>query len=122
MKVFLDTNVLVDYLNKREPFFEDAASIIGICLSGQAKGVLSALSVVNAAYIMRKAYTKNSLMTKMEWLATAFEISPINRQTMPSPPVPPTSRMPCNASLPYNPDQTSSSPVTSPASTVLSSR
>ncbi len=76
MKVFLDTNVLVDYLNKREPFFEDAASIIGICLSGQAKGVLSALSVVNAAYIMRKAYTKNSLMTKMEWLATAFEISP----------------------------------------------
>ena len=60
MKVFLDTNVLVDYLNKREPFFEDAASIIGICLSGQAKGVLSALSVVNAAYIMRKAYTKNS--------------------------------------------------------------
>ena len=43
MKVFLDTNVLVDYLNKREPFFEDAASIIGICLSGQAKGVLSAL-------------------------------------------------------------------------------
>ena len=65
MKVFLDTNVLVDYLNKREPFFEDAASIIGICLSGQAKGVLSALSVVNAAYIMRKAYTKDSLMAKM---------------------------------------------------------
>ena len=82
MKVFLDTNVLVDYLNKREPFFEDAASIIGICLSGQAKGVLSALSVVNAAYIMRKAYTKDSLMAKMEWLATAFEISPINRQTI----------------------------------------
>ena len=26
MKVFLDTNVLVDYLNKREPFFEDASS------------------------------------------------------------------------------------------------
>ena len=63
MKVFLDTNVLVDYLNKREPFFEDAASIIGICLSG-------------------KAYTKDSLMAKMEWLATAFEISPINRQTI----------------------------------------
>ena len=82
MKVFLDTNVLVDYLNKREPFFEDAASIIGICLSGQVKGVLSALSVVNAAYIMRKAYTKDSLMAKMEWLATAFEISPINRQTI----------------------------------------
>ena len=116
MKVFLDTNVLVDYLNKREPFFEDAASIIGICLSGQAKGVLSALSVVNAAYIMRKAYTKDSLMSKMEWLATG------RPSTMPSPPVPPTSRMPCNASLPYNPDQTSSSPVTSPASTVLSSR
>lgn len=82
MKVFLDTNVLVDYLNKREPFFEDAASIIGICLSGQAKGVLSALSVVNAAYIMQKAYTKDSLMAKMKWLATAFEISPVNRQTI----------------------------------------
>lgn len=31
MRVFLDTNVLVDYLNKREPFFADAAQVIDIC-------------------------------------------------------------------------------------------
>ena len=82
MKVFLDTNVLVDYLNKREPFFANASCIIDLCLSGQVKGVLSALSIVNAAYIMRKAYTRSSLQVKMGWLINVFEISSIDEQTI----------------------------------------
>lgn len=28
MKVFLDTNVIIDYLAVREPFFKDAATIV----------------------------------------------------------------------------------------------
>ena len=51
MKIFLDTNVLVDYLNKREPFFADAALVIDICERNDIIGVVSSLSVINTAYI-----------------------------------------------------------------------
>ena len=82
MKVFLDTNVLVDYLNKREPFFADAAQVIDICGKNDICGIVSSLSVINAAYIMRKAYTKDSLLLKISWLTKRFEVSPINRESI----------------------------------------
>ena len=82
MKVFLDTNVLVDYLNKREPFFADAAQVIDICKRNDITGVVSSLSVINTAYIMRKAYTKDSLLLKISWLTNRFEVSPINRESI----------------------------------------
>ena len=62
MKVFLDTNVLIDYLNKREPFFAEYSQIMDLCISRQVEGILSSLSIINAAYIMRKAYPENSLL------------------------------------------------------------
>ena len=80
MKVFLDTNVLVDYLNKREPFFADAAQVIDVCGSNGIIGIVSSLSVINAAYIMRKAYTKQSLLLKISWMTNRFEVAPINRE------------------------------------------
>ena len=80
MKVFLDTNILVDYLNKREPFFAEAAQTIDICTSGKVEAVVSTLSIINAAYIMRKAYTKESLLFKIAWLIEAFEVSAIDRK------------------------------------------
>ena len=80
IRIFLDTNVLVDYLNKREPFFADASKIIDLCVLKQADGVLSSLSIINAIYIMRKVYTKDSLLAKANWLCDHFEISPINKK------------------------------------------
>ncbi len=80
MKVFLDTNVLIDYLNKREPFFADASQVLDLCISGQVDGILSSLSIINAVYIMRKAYTRESLLLKANWLTKQFKVSPIDKQ------------------------------------------
>ena len=82
MKIFLDTNVLIDYLNKREPFFAEASQVMDLCVSKQVEGVLSSLSVINAAYIMRKAYPKDSLLLKISWLTEKFEVCPINKESI----------------------------------------
>ena len=108
MKVFLDTNVLVDYLNKREPFFADAAQVIDICGKNDICGIVSSLSVINAAYIMRKAYTKDSLLLKIKDSKSLPSIGKASK--MPSPPARPILRMPCNTSPPYRQEPTSSSP------------
>ena len=33
-KILIDTNVLLDYLLEREPFFEDAKNVILLCIKG----------------------------------------------------------------------------------------
>ena len=54
MKVFVDTNILIDYLCKREPFFVPAKTIFALCYMGKIEIVISSLSIVNTLYIGRK--------------------------------------------------------------------
>ena len=54
MKVLIDTNVLLDYLTKREPYYHDARQIILKCAKNDLNGYVAAHSVVDAFFIMRK--------------------------------------------------------------------
>lgn len=58
MNVFLDTNVVMDLLAERVPFFNDAASIVEMHRRGLINISISTLTVVNCAYILRKAYSQ----------------------------------------------------------------
>ena len=68
-KILIDTNVLLDYLLEREPFFEDAKRVISSCTEGNTKGCIAAHSISNMFFILRKDYTakestlKNTLLT-----------------------------------------------------------
>lgn len=54
MKVFVDTNVLLDVLSCREPFHEDAIQIWSLAEAGKLKGLVSAISVANVFYLVRR--------------------------------------------------------------------
>lgn len=54
MKVLIDTNIILDVLCKRQGFYEDAAKVFKLCEVKKITGVISALSVPNIIYIMRK--------------------------------------------------------------------
>lgn len=51
MKIFWDTNVLVDLLMVRRPFYESASTILTMSEENGWDVVVSSLSVVNANYI-----------------------------------------------------------------------
>ena len=40
MRIFLDTNILIDYLTERQPFFKYALQIIEACESGELEGCI----------------------------------------------------------------------------------
>ena len=54
-KVFLDTNVLLDFVLDRKPFSDYAEKIIASGLTHKKHLFVSALSLANIAYIVRKA-------------------------------------------------------------------
>lgn len=54
MRVLIDTNIILDVLCKREAFYEDSAKVWKLCEIKKITGVVSALSIPNIMYIMRK--------------------------------------------------------------------
>lgn len=46
MKVFVDTNVLLDFICKREPFFDSAKGVFAACFLKKIEIVISALSSI----------------------------------------------------------------------------
>lgn len=59
MKIFLDTNVMVDFCAEREPFYSNAATIIEMGHNGNVSLIVSSLTLVNIAYVLRKIKPKN---------------------------------------------------------------
>lgn len=54
MRVLIDTNVLLDFLLGREPYFSNADRIIKMCADRKIQGFMAAHSVPNMFYILRK--------------------------------------------------------------------
>ncbi|MBQ9209342.1 MAG: PIN domain-containing protein [Oscillospiraceae bacterium] len=75
MRVLLDTNILIDYISEREPFTEDARSIIRMCMEKDLYGCISAHTVTNTFYILRKELSvsqrKHFLLDMCRFLAVA---------------------------------------------------
>lgn len=62
-RILVDTNVLVDVVTMREPFFADSAKVVGLCQKKIVKGAIAAHSIVNMAYILRKNFRWNGCAT-----------------------------------------------------------
>lgn len=54
-KVFIDTNIIVDLLAKREPFYEEAAMLFTLADKQQVNLSVSALTFANTNYILSQS-------------------------------------------------------------------
>lgn len=77
-KVFLDTNVIIDFYQKRPDFFREASIIFDLAVKKQIIIVVSALSFVNAFYILRKFVSKEELYNCLIGLSKICEIATCN--------------------------------------------
>lgn len=60
-RLFLDTNVVLDLLGEREPFYESAAKIATLADTGKIQLVVSALTYSTVFYLLSK-YESQSLV------------------------------------------------------------
>lgn len=78
MRVFLDTNVVIDFCGQRAPFFDAAAEIIDMAKRGEIDLVISSLSFVNAAYVLRKQFERHTLDMKLCQLMDLCKVSKVD--------------------------------------------
>lgn len=74
MKVLIDTNIILDVLCNRKDFVEDSAKVFKLCEVKKITGYISALSITNIVYIMRKELDMEKIGQILERLSLIFEI------------------------------------------------
>lgn len=77
-RVFLDTNILLDYLAARSPFDQAATELIRQAEKGEMEVCASALSFCNIAYILKKLAPAADLQQVLSDLSSIVIISTID--------------------------------------------
>jgi len=72
MNVFIDTNVLLDVLGNREPFYKDSAAVWTLAEQGKIRGLVSALSFSHVYYIVRRLKDRRTADRAMLLLRDTF--------------------------------------------------
>lgn len=75
MKVFLDTNILIDYASQRQPFCQSANAIMHLCHNGYIEAYASSLTFVTMAYILRKQVSREDIYRCMRGIASFVSIT-----------------------------------------------
>lgn len=81
-KVFLDTNVILDFYLDREEFSDDAEAILALGYNKACSLFVSALTFANFAYIGRKKYPGNTIYEVLESLREFAEITPVDSEVV----------------------------------------
>ena len=75
MKILIDTNVILDVLCDRTDFVESSSKIWKLCEIEKIDGYISALSIPNIVYILRKELTPEKTQQIIEQLFMIFHIA-----------------------------------------------
>ena len=77
-KLFIDTNIVIDLLAKREPFYEEAAKLFSLADKKKVELIVSSLTFANTNYILSKlknSETAREILTKFKVLVTVADLN-----------------------------------------------
>jgi predicted nucleic acid-binding protein len=74
MKILIDTNVLLDAIAHREPFYRESQKVIDLIIDGKVEGFITANSVTDIYYIAKKHMSDDTLRNTMRSLFAIFSI------------------------------------------------
>lgn len=74
MKIVIDTNVILDVLCNRQDFVDDSLKVFKYCEANQITGYISALSIPNIVYIMRKELDSEKIKEILTTLTSIFTV------------------------------------------------
>lgn len=77
MKVFIDTNVFLDYIQQRPEGWKEAETIFFLAIHGDIELLVTDLTVANMRYITRKNTALQQFYAVMKGLRPYYHIIPI---------------------------------------------
>ncbi len=75
MVILIDTNVALDFLIMRQPYYDDSRNIIRFCADEQVKGYIAFHSLPNIYYILRKNYSEADRRVMLKKLCFVLQVT-----------------------------------------------
>ncbi len=79
-KIFIDSDVILDLLAKREPFYPYAAELFSLVEKGKIKAYVSAIIITNLHYVLRKLTNKEQAIKSLQKLKLLVKILPVDEK------------------------------------------
>lgn len=76
--IFADTDIILDVLARRNPFYQPAALLFSLAEQGNIKIYVSALSFANLHYILRKELSNQKAVDALRDLRKLVSILPVD--------------------------------------------
>jgi|SRR6218665_1344597 len=81
-RIFLDTNVILDLLAERIPFFDSIAKVATLADQKKLILVVSPLSFTTVEYVLNKFESSESVLTKLRKFKIICEVCEVNEETI----------------------------------------
>jgi predicted nucleic acid-binding protein len=78
--LFIDTDVLIDFLIDRKPHSREAAIIFTLVEQKKLKGYVSSLTFSNLYYVLRKVESHNKVISKLDSISKMLTILKVDQQ------------------------------------------
>jgi predicted nucleic acid-binding protein len=82
MRVLIDTNVVLDFLQGREPFVKNAVRLFEQIDAGEIEGFIAATTITNIYYIIRKFAGGEVAQDAITQVLTNLNICPVDRDIL----------------------------------------
>ena len=77
-KIFVDTNIVLDLLQKRDEFYSDAQDLFTLADKKELKLYVSALTIANVHYLLSKFYNSNGARKILLKFKVLVEVLAVN--------------------------------------------
>ncbi len=81
-RLFIDTNIMLDLLGERLPYYDSIAKIATLADRGEVSIVVSALSYSTVAYLLSKYKSTEKVKDKLRKFKIISEISDLDEKTI----------------------------------------
>jgi predicted nucleic acid-binding protein len=76
-KIFVDTNIVIDLLSKREPFFEEAAILFSMADKNLIELSVSSLTIANTSYALQRQLNSDKAKSVLRKLRLIVKVLPL---------------------------------------------
>jgi predicted nucleic acid-binding protein len=80
--VLIDINILLDVLQKRDPFYETSAALLAAVETGRVKGFVAAHSITTLFYLVKKDRSAAEARAVVTNLLQFLKIAPVDQGTI----------------------------------------
>lgn len=80
MRLMLDLNVLLDIVQRREPFYAASAAVLSRVVDLQAEGLIPGHAVTTLHYIVGRVSGREKANELVDWLLSQMEVVPEGKE------------------------------------------